>query len=279
MTRPTNNFILLCVVSGLSFLLYIPVFRYLIFEWEYNPYYSHGFVVVFLSISLILLIARKHASLFLVSDNLEWIGVYCCAIIIYISAGIFGSIFIQSLSFLLVFYALLMLIFGTKNSIAFLFPVAFLIFMIPLPGLDYAATILSTISAKVASLILNQIGFPSTCIGAELILPHLNVVIGAPCSGLRTIISLLVPATLLLFLIDRSFLSKFVYFIIIFPLAIIANLIRIILIAIVVSRHSEIGALEFIHAASGLFIPVLTFLMLVLIIIGTGGIAFRRDLW
>jgi exosortase len=278
MNRFNRNFILLCTVSGLSFLVYIPVFLYLVMEWEYNPFYSHGFMVIVLSVFLILLISRKYIPVFLLSDEMEWAGVYCCAIIIFIGSGIFGSFFIQSISFICVVYALLMLSFGTRNSLAFLFPVVFLIFMIPLPGLEYMATLLSALSAQAASFILNQAGYATTCIGAELELSHLNIVIGAPCSGLRTIISLLVPATLLLFLLDRSIFSKFIYFLMIFPLAILSNLLRIIQIAFIASVYGEAAAIEFIHAASGLFMPVLTFLLLILIIAGTGGMSFRKDL-
>jgi exosortase/archaeosortase family protein len=70
---------------------------------------------------------------------------------------------------------------------------------------------------------------------------------------------------------------KLVYLLMVFPLAVFSNILRIVQIAFIASEYGTEAAIFFIHTATGLFMPIITFLLLILIIYGTGGLSARKD--
>jgi len=156
------------------------------------------------------------------------------------------------------------------------FPVGFLFFMIPFPDvftifLTYKLKILATHGAVST---INLIGIPCVSEGAKILLPDTFLEIGAPCSGIRSLISLLALGTLFAYLLNISMIRRGIVFLSTIPIAIFSNIIRIVLLCLVAHIYGKEAALpgRFFHDFSGFFVFVIAFGCLY----GIGGLVSPR---
>jgi exosortase len=236
------------------------VFQWLFFSWQHNPYYNHGFIIPFISgflIWRIWIIKRKD---FVPGLNLPGLFLIIAGLFVYTAGQIYAAYWICALSLIPVLQGILSQISGWKNSTQFLFPVIFLIFMIPLPFIDYVTTCFAVFSAYCVSIILHACGIPVIVNGAEIFLTDSSFRIGLPCSGLKTLISLLIPSCLLIFMYDCSIRQKLLLFIVIFPLALVTNIVRILLLVIFSQVYGPAYALKTAHDYLGIMMPILVFI-------------------
>jgi exosortase len=142
-------------------------------------------------------------------------------------------------------------------------PVGFLIFMIPLPFIDSISIPLQSVAASGAASVMQAIGIPATQIGAEIRLPEVAFTIGTPCRGMNTLISLLALATFLLYFLKAHFYKKVSLFLLVFPIAILANIFRIALLLVIAYFWGGEVAMTFFHGLSSLLLFVLAFSLLI----------------
>jgi len=240
-------------------ILYFPVFVWLVSSWVNNPYYSHGFFIPFISGFLIWRIWLTGRKDFKPGFNLPGFMLIIAGLFIYIGGFFYASYWICALSLIPFLQGFLIVISGWKNSRQFLFPVLFLIFMIPVPFIDYVAIYFAAFSAYWASILIHICGITVTINGAELFLSESSFRIGLPCSGLKTLISLLIPSTLLIFMYECNIRDKLLLFFLIFPLALLTNIVRIFLL-VIFSQYGPQTALNTVHDILGVLMPILVFI-------------------
>jgi exosortase len=136
--------------------------------------------------------------------------------------------------------------------------------MIPFPDVF---TILLTFKLKMLATycsvgMVNLIGIPCVAEGAKIILPDTFLEIGAPCSGIRSLISLLALGALFAYLLNISLWKRVVVFISAVPIAIFSNIVRVFLLCLVAHIYGKEKALGFFHDFSGLLVFVIAFVCL-----------------
>ena len=104
-------------------------------------------------------------------------------------------------SLLIVLSGVVFLFFGTKAMRSIVFPLCFLIFMIPLPFIQEIGFYLQTISVHSSAWLLTVVGFSVTTVGPEIHLRDAIFTIGLPCSGINTLIALLALAAVYVYLL------------------------------------------------------------------------------
>ena len=111
--------------------------------------------------------------------------------------------FLSALSFLFTSTGLILYFYGKPMMRPFLFPISFFIFAIPLPFvfLERVAYSLQSLSAYYPALFIEMLGFPVTRTGAELQLEDASFIIGLPCSGMNSLISLLALAAIFIYIL------------------------------------------------------------------------------
>jgi len=146
-----------------------------------------------------------------------------------------------------------------------LFPLAILLFMIPVPAQIIAVlTIpLQLIVTRTSVWLASMIGIPIIHEGNVISLPMGAFEVVQACSGLRSIMSLLTIGTLLAYLMLRSNLLRIILFGLTFPIALMANVARVFtlvtvfhFLAVDLSKgllHTILGLTVFV-VACGLFI-------------------------
>ncbi len=120
--------------------------------------------------------------------------------------------------------------FGLPGMRVALFPLGFLLFAIPLPDalLSQVITALQSASADVTEVLFKLSPLPVVREGFTFALPGLQIEVARECSGIRSSIALLITGLLASHLWLRRWWSKAVVWLLIYPLAVFKNGLRIV---------------------------------------------------
>ncbi|GAG39237.1 unnamed protein product, partial [marine sediment metagenome] len=96
--------------------------------------------------------------------------------------------------------------------------------------------------------------------GSIIRMPNSFTSVGAPCSGLRSLISLLTLGLIFSFFMKVSYFKKGLLLLSAMPIAMATNILRIIMLAIVNDLYGEKVAMGFFHDFSGFLVFAIAFL-------------------
>lgn len=74
------------------------------------------------------------------------------------------------------------------------FPLGYLVLMVPLPFVERATRPLALFTGVCSGALVKFLGLDITIVGNAITLPNANLVIGAQCSGVNSIIALTAPS-------------------------------------------------------------------------------------
>ena len=134
--------------------------------------------------------------------------------------------------------------------------------MIPLPFLDNIGNWLQSLSAQWSAAVIGAMGIPVAFTGAEIYLEESTFIIGIPCSGMNTLISLLALAAIFGYFLKGYFYRKVVLFTLAIPIAILANLFRIVSTLVIANYYGTEAAMRFFHSYSSILLFLAAFLCL-----------------
>ncbi|MBU1699970.1 MAG: exosortase/archaeosortase family protein [Candidatus Eisenbacteria bacterium] len=133
------------------------------------------------------------------------------------------------------------------------FPMAFLIFMLPGPPflMNQISFELKSFASKVSGGVLGHLGIPVWRQGAILYLPAGPLAIENPCSGLRSLLALLALGALMARAGSVPPWKRMLLLLAAWPVAILANIIRVVSLGLVATFHSLEFAVGTAHDISG----------------------------
>jgi len=136
--------------------------------------------------------------------------------------------------------------------------------MVPLPlvVVGNLTVKLKLFAAQCSTFLLNRIGFPSRLDGSTILMPTSFTVVEAPCSGLRSLISLLTLGLLFAYALKGSYVRKGLLLLSSVPIAMATNICRIIIIAVVNDLYGEKAAMGWFHDFSGFLVFGVAFVLL-----------------
>lgn len=144
---------------------------------------------------------------------------------------------------------------GWKVARHLMFPLSLFAFIIPLPGLEQATNGLAIIATKMAHQMGMLIGIESMQSGTKLTDPEGKWgewKINDGCSGLRSLVALMLISYAYAMVVHRKWWERFVIFAAAIPIAMVANGVRITTILIVAQINHTFAA-ETWHSYSGFF--------------------------
>ena len=239
------------LVAILLCLLYFQTFIWLVNSWLSHSYYSHGFLIPLVSGFIFW---RKRHQLKQAKPFPLGILVIALGLSLYVAGLLSYFNFLSAISFLVVLGGLVLYFWGSKGLQSVLFPICFLIFMIPLPFLDSIGNWLQSLSAHWSAAIIGAVGIPVAITGAEIRLEESTFIIGLPCSGMNTLISLLALAAIFGYFLKGRFYKKAVLLTIAIPIAILANLLRIVSVLVIANYYGSEAAMSFFHSYSSILL-------------------------
>ena len=207
---------------------FFPVWKKLIITWYSSDQYSHGFLVV--PISLYIIWQKKNILVKTPSRHSWWgLALVIFSLLLYLFAHFAEILTLSSFSMVLLLAGAIIYLYGFLIFRELLFPLVFLLFMIPIPGQIYASlTIpLQLFVSKLSVWLVSTIGIPVYREGNVIHLPDITMQVVQACSGLRSMISLLMLSAIISYLTLKSNILRFVLFLTGIPAAIFVNIIRV----------------------------------------------------
>jgi exosortase B len=169
--------------------------------------------------------------------------------------------------------ALVLLLRGLAALRLVAFPLLFLVFLVPLPGvLVQAMTVpLKTAVSYVAEVLLHQAGYPIARTGVILSVGPYQLLVADACAGLNSLFTL--EALGLLYLNLMGYTSKMrnvLLAILVVPISFIANVIRVIILILVTYHFGDEAGQGFVHTFAGmvLFVAGLSMMLVTDTVVG-----------
>src|SRR6266851_300272 len=254
------------VIGALLLWLYYPILAHLVGQWWNDPNFSHGFFVPLFSAFVIWQERSRLTTLTLKPSwwGLPFLGLGLCVLVV----GQMGAeLFLSRLSLLIVLGGLIVLFLGWNHLRALLFPLAFLVLMIPIPAIVFNQITfpLQLLASKVASTTLPWMGVPVLREGNVIVLPAMALEVAEACSGIRSLMSLTTLAVIYGYLMERKVGVRVLLAVASVPIAVAANSFRIVGTGLLVQYWDPEKAQGFFHEFSGWLIFVVSLLMLYLL--------------
>ena len=194
------------------------------------------------------------------------LGISCIVGIIFGTAA--GEYFTTRCSFILIITGIALYYLGLDNFKKVWFAFFFLFFMVPIPAIIYySATLpMQLFVSKVTVQVLHVIGVPSMRQGNIIYLPNYSLEVTEACSGLRSLSTLLALAALYANLTLPGKVRPLILFFSAVPIAVAANIFRLLFTAVGAYAISTKLAENFLHELSGML--VFAAALVIMIILG-----------
>ena len=262
-TRRATVYATLGVVA-LLVIVYFPILRAMVHHWRIVPDYSHGFLIA--PLALYFAYEKKYQ---LEDARIEgsWWGVGLLAVGAGLLAiGQLGSLLTPLRSgFVFTLMGLVLLLLGWQVFRILLFPMAFLLLMVPLPEslLNVVAFPLQLIAAEWAVWSLQAIQLPVMLEGNIIHLASGDLFVAEACSGLRSLMALLTLGIVFAHFFRRGHpVQQAVLVLTTIPIAILVNAIRVALTGLLAHYWGQDAAGGFIHEFQGLITFSVAFVIL-----------------
>jgi len=250
----------LLVVGGAA---YFQPMRWLIESWRVNPYYKHGFIVALVSIAYtVFKIVRSNKT---EGKDHYWTYFLAASIVLYLIGFQTGLNFLKTVP---IFFTLLSIAYLLGNYLpahSLRFPLLFPIIAVPIPFLQDLTAFLQFFMADLSTGLLQVFGYEIVSEGATIYLPNAIFLIGEPSSGIQSLIALLTLMVPIIYFTKTSLKKKSLLYLLIIPVAMLGNLIRIVTLFIVGYYYGQNAAAVFWHDIGGILFYFSSLLFLLIL--------------
>jgi len=244
-------------------LLYGSVIKGLVSDWIRLPDFSHGFLIPIVSLYFVYE-RRKQLTALLPSGQWTGLGLIIFGILLLFLGNLATEYFTMRFSLLVVIGGIVLFLLGKEFYKSLLFPLIFLIFMIPIPSIlmDRITFPMQLFASKVAASALDLVGIPVLREGNVMLLANTSLEVAEACSGIRSLISLLALSVVFAYLSQKATWKRMVLILSTFPIAILANAARVSGTGILAHYYGDKVAQGFFHGFSGWILFVVAFVCL-----------------
>lgn len=243
--------------------LYGPVLIRLVRQWWSDPNFSHGFFVPIFSAFVIW---QNRTRLRAIQPKPSiWGLLFIMIALAMLLVGTFGAeLFLSRLSLILLIAGAVVFFVGWATFRAVLFPICFLVLMVPIPAIVFSQITLplQILASKLAAGTLPICGVPVLREGNIINLPAMPLEVAQACSGIRSLMSLTTLAIMYGYLVERRVWVRVALALASIPIAVAANGLRIVGTGLIVQYWDPEKAEGFFHLFSGWLVFVFSLLML-----------------
>lgn len=245
----------LLVLLAAWLVLYVPTYSILAERIWPRDEQGHGPLI--LAVSAYLLFAKRHRLAALPARPELRLG-YAMLIVGALMYALGRSqfiIFFEVFSQIPVLTGILLVLFGRRSVRLLWFPLAFLLFMVPLPGsivAELTAPLKSAVSA-VATDLLYAAGYPIGRSGVILHVGPYQLLVADACAGLTTMFTLEAMGLLYMNLMNHvNALRNALLALLIVPIAFVANVVRVVTLVLVTYHLGDEAGQGFVHGFAGI---------------------------
>jgi len=282
--RTDRRGIFFILLAGISLLVFWPhvlaLVQFSLKSGHQYDQYSHTVLIPFVSLGLIYIERKKIFAyvryglgvggiVLAASVTLGWLGRG-----FVLPPGSDGILSLEILSLTIFWVGAFIFCYGTKAVGAGVFPLMFLLVMVPLPStlLDFPVAFVQHGSAGVTSVVFDLSGVPVLRNGFEFFLPGISIEVAKECSGIHSTLALFIVSLLAGHLFLSSGWKKVILVVCALPIVCLTNGLRIAsltLLAVYVDASFMYGSLHR-EGGIGFFLLALLFLFAILHLLRKG---------
>ena len=255
----------LIAVAGMV-ALYTPTFWDLFHGLWAGDQQGHGPIVLFISLWLLWKKYGELSALPAQPRRVAGWSVLGLALAMYLVGRSQNILIFEVGSIVPVTASMLLLLSGWPAVKLLWFPLFFMVFMIPLPGLfvDALTQPMKLAVSYVAEYILYHVGYPISRSGVILQIGQYQLLVADACAGLNTLFTLEALGLLYLNLVrHQSAMRNILLAILIVPISFTANVIRVMVLTLITYHFGDEAGQGFLHGFAGmvLFLAALTLII------------------
>jgi exosortase len=246
--------------------LYAAILARLFLQWvgpARDPNFEHG---IFVPLFAAFVLWQDRKRLQAIAPAPSWTGLPLIVLgLLMLMIGVLGAeLFFSRVSLLVLLAGLVILFQGWTFFRAVLFPLAFLLLMIPIPALilQQITFPLQMLAAKLATALLELVQVPVLREGNVIVLASMPLDVVEACSGIRSLLTLVTLAIIYGYLMETRIWMRILLAISAVPIAVAANSFRIFGTGLLVQYWDPDKAEGFFHTFSGWLIFVVALIML-----------------
>jgi exosortase len=224
----------------------------LVSQWWTDPDYGHGFFVPVFS-AYVLWRERDRLLNVEIQPNNFGLPVMVGAICLLLLGSLGAELFSSRLSLLVLLSGMILFLAGSRALGAVSFPLGFLVFMIPIPVILYNQITfpLQLLASRLATSWLDLVRVPVLRDGNILVMSNYSLEVVEACSGIRSLMTLVSLAIAYGYLVEKRNWVRGLLAILMVPIAIVTNAIRIMVAGLLAHRFGPAAAEGFLHEFSG----------------------------
>lgn len=241
------------VIWAAALLLYIPVLLKLYsVRWKVLDY-THAYFILPVSLWLVWRKREELATSVTDARPANWgLAILIPGLLMFIFGWLQEYLFISSLSLIPIISGLVLYLYGIRTLKPLAFPIAYLLLMIPPPlfildgitlPMRYAISLLTDVTLRAFHYPIIRDGLLFSIKGHEIYM-------GAPCSGFRSLITMISLGLVYAYISKLSFKKKSALFASVIPLALIGNYLRVLGMCLVTYYYGEAAGHTY-HDTSG----------------------------
>ena len=252
------------VLAGLL-VLYVPTFYDAATTFWQTDENGHGPIILAVIVWLIwqeraaLLTAPRHTALG------AGLAVLVPGLLIYVVGRAVGIPLLEIGSLAPVLAGALLAMRGWPALRALWFPIFFIVFMIPLPGIfvDAVTGPLKQGVSQIAAQILYAVGYPIARSGVIITIGQYQLLVADACSGINSMFGLSAVGLLYLYIVRRrSWLHNGLLLLSLWPIAFCANVVRVMFLALITYHFGDRAGQGFLHGFSGMVLFIVALLVI-----------------
>lgn len=268
---------LLLIVLCVFILLTWPVWQWLWREWMGNDYYSHGLLILPTALFLAIQRLRLHkqplttdtssaekplpTKLSAFTPSISGVSLLL-SVVIYL-------IFLNYKAYYLAAFAMIAMIgaivwsLGTVRLLRlWRFPIGYLLLMVPLPFVERLTYPMAIFAGLCGGELVRLFGMDLQIVGNAVTLPNAELVIGAQCSGINSLIALLALTILASYVLTGPWWGRLILVLASIPLAIMGNILRITSLIFIARSYGAQAGFVFYHDYSGIIFFICILLLM-----------------
>lgn len=243
------------LLAAVVIFMYLPALNEFLYDWWHDDNYSHGFLIPVISVYL--LWQKKDAIRQVTTRRSAWgLVPLVLGLVVYVAGTAAAEWFTVRFSLILVLLGLVWYFAGTQMLRLTWFAIAFMAFAIPLPYTLFRTLTfpLQLFSTRVTHEIITAVGVPALRQGNILHLQNYSLEVVEACSGLRSIITLSALSAVFAYMSPGGPVSRLILFGTAVPIAIAANVVRLLVTTFGALLVSSSFADGFLHEFSGMLV-------------------------
>lgn len=269
------------VLAGLL-LLYVPTFYEAATSFWQDEEHAHGPIIL---IIILWLIWGKRAALLTASTRAAPVPGYTLLVfglLVYV-LGRSQAISILEIGALVpIFAGVLLAMCGWRSLRAFWFPISYVVFMLPLPGILVDA-LTGPLKEQVSAItveVLYWAGYPIARDGVTLTIGQYQLLVADACAGLNTMFSLSALGLLFMYVMARSsILHNIVMLAGILPIAFVANVVRVQVLVLITYHFGNEAGQGYLHGSAGIVLLLVSLVALFILDFVLARVIRPRSAW